>query len=248
MMRIRRGWRQVDVGSKAKLSAAAIGRHENGIIGSMHAMERHAGVFGLRLEMRLVGRAGELVRIGDEEHAAIVEAVAGTLRKLEFLIETEASFSEWGERGRVDLLAFDPRSRTLVVVEAKSQLLDLQDLFGALNVKERLASTLASRRGWQLERRTTVLAVAATSANREIVRAHPTLFAGFSVRTLSTLRDRSHDRILQWIKPSAAARGAWVAGRQRVRPAKRRPDLSSAAGYRKPVGSHAASERLTLTG
>ena len=101
-----------------------------------------------------------------------------------FRHEAEGSFSEWGERGRVDLLAFDPSTGTFVIVEVKTQLLDLQDLFGSLNVKERLAATVAERRRWKLRRQTVLLAVADTSANREIV-AHPALFADFVRRRLT---------------------------------------------------------------
>ncbi len=86
----------------------------------------------------MLGRAGALVRLGDEGHAAI-EVIASWFRSAGFDTETEAegSFSEWGERGRIDLLAFDPSTGTFVIVEVKTQLLDLQDLFGSLNVKER---------------------------------------------------------------------------------------------------------------
>lgn len=83
------------------------------------------------------------MRLSDEEHAAIVEVLATWFRAQGFVVDVEASFSEWGERGRIDLLAFDPRTRTLVIVEVKSQLLDLQDLFGSMDVKERLSSTIA---------------------------------------------------------------------------------------------------------
>ncbi len=75
----------------------------------------------------MLGRAGALVRLGDEEHAAIVEVIASWLRSAGFDTEAEGSFSEWGERGRIDLLAFDPSTGTFVIVEVKTQLLDLQD-------------------------------------------------------------------------------------------------------------------------
>lgn len=218
MLRLRRGMRQRDVAARAGLSAAAIGRHENGRIGSLSALEKHASVFGLRVEVRVLGRAGQLVRMADEEHAAIVEAVAAWFRAVGHQTETEASFSEWGERGRIDLLAFDPATGLLVVVEVKTQLLDLQDLFGSLNVKERLADTVAQRRGWVVRRRVSLLAVADTSANREIVRRHPTLFAEFARRRLSSAAFAPDDaRLLTWVSNEEAARPPWVAGRERVR-------------------------------
>jgi transcriptional regulator with XRE-family HTH domain len=218
MLRVRRGWRQGDVAAKARISRAAIGRHENGRIGSLSALERHAAVFSLRLDVRLLGRAGGLVRLADEEHAALGEAVALWLRDMGFEIETEASFSEWGERGRIDLLAFHPATGTLVLVEVKTQLLDLQDLFGSLGVKERLVGALADQRGWKVQRRVSVLAVAATSANHEIVRAHPALFEDFRRGQLTAAALTSgHRRILTWVSSEQASRQPWIAGRERVR-------------------------------
>lgn len=231
MLRVRKEWRQLDVAIRAKLSAAAIGRHENGSIGSLASLERHAAVFGLRLDVRVTGRAGQLVRLADEEHAAIVESLAAWFRDAGFLVEPEASFSEWGERGRIDLLAYDPRTGVLIIVEVKTQLLDLQDLFGSLNVKERLAATIAERRGWSVRRRVVVLAAASSAANREVVRGHAALFGGFERRKLTVAALRTGgERLLHWVSPDVAARRSWIAGRQRVRRA-RRPHLSSDEAY-----------------
>lgn len=234
MLRLRRDWRQSDVADKAGISSSAVGRHENGIIGSLGVFEQHAGVFGLRIDLRVIGRAGSLVRLADEEHARVVESVAAWFRSHGYLTETEASFSEWGERGRIDLLAFDPRTGTLVIVEVKTQLLDLQDLFGGLNVKERLAMTIARRRGWNATRQVTVLAVADVSANRRIVREHPSLFADFSVRRLSVAGLRNRHRVLHWVRPSAAE-SSWMAGRQRV--SRQRASGESANSHQRGVAT-----------
>jgi transcriptional regulator with XRE-family HTH domain len=215
MLRLRRDWRQADVAAKAGISSSVVGRHENGVIGSLEPFGKHAAVFGLRVDIRLLGRSGSLVRLGDEEHARMVEAVAAWFRDHGFLTETEASFSEWGERGRMDLLAIDRAAGTLVIVEAKTQLLDLQDLFGSLNVKERLATTMARRRGWDVIRRATVLAVASTAANRRVVREHPSLFAEFVGRGLTAAALRSGGRRIHWMNADGNA-GTWLAGRQRV--------------------------------
>jgi transcriptional regulator with XRE-family HTH domain len=228
MLRIRKDWRQEDVAAKAGLSPSAIGRQERGWTRSLTALERHAAVFDLRVEMRLVGRGGDVVRLADDEHAAIIESLAAWCRDHGFVTEPEASFSEWGERGRIDLLAFDPRIGTLVIVEVKTQLVDLQELFGALNVRMRLSSTIAERRGWRVRRAVTVLAVADTSANRAIVRSHRTLFGGFESRRLSLAAlGRDSARLLHWARPAAASRSSWIGGRQRVR---RQPPQSSADG------------------
>lgn len=217
MVRIRRGLRQRDVAEHAGLSPSVVARHERGVVRSLVTLDRHAAALGLRLDVRLSGRSGELVRLADEEHAAIVDHLARWFREAGFVVELEASFSEWGERGRVDLLAHDPRSRVLVVVEVKTLLLDLQQLFGSLNVHERLATTIARRRGWSVDSCVSVLIVADTASNRSVVRAHGSLFGAFAVRRLTRSALSGADRLLVWLAPKRAGRMTWIAGKERVR-------------------------------
>jgi len=218
VVRVRREWRQSDVAARAGVSASVVARHEWGRINSVLMFERHASALDLRLDVRLVGRSGELVRMVDEEHAAIVDSIADWLRRSGFEVDVEVSFSEWGERGRIDLLAYDPRSRTVVIVEVKTLLLDLQELLGSLDVRERLIGTIARRRGWTIERRVTLLAVAASAANRAVVRSHAALFQPFTVRRLGKPALDTAGRALVWITPQRSSRRTWVAGRERVRP------------------------------
>ena len=217
MVRIRREWRQSDVAERARVSASVVARHERGMINSLAMLDRHASALDVRLDLRLLGRSGHLVRMADEEHAAIVESIADWLRRSGFQVQAEASFSEWGERGRIDLLAYDPHAGTVVIVEVKTLLLDLQELLGGLDVRERLVAVIARRRGWRIERRVTMLAVAASAANRTVVRSHSALFQPFTVRRLGQSGLDAAGRILVWITPQRMARRTWVTGRERVR-------------------------------
>lgn len=94
MVRIRRGYRQRDVAVRAGVSSSVIARQERGIIRSLDALERHSAALELRIDVRLSGRSGEVVRLADEEHAAIVELLAGWFRDAGFVVELEAGFSE----------------------------------------------------------------------------------------------------------------------------------------------------------
>lgn len=219
MLRIRRGWRLRDVAQRCGLSTATVGRTELGSIGSVRVLRAHAAALDVRAEWRLVGRGADLARLLDEEHAAIVEALAAAFQRDGWRVEAEASYSEYGERGRVDLLAFHADGRILAVVEVKTELADLQDLFGGLSVKARLAPRLAGRLNWGAARVVSVLAVAATARNRSVVGLHPALFGPFERRWL---RERGlpmldQDRVLLWIPASAVGRRRWLAGRRRVR-------------------------------
>lgn len=113
-----------------------------------------------------------------------MELLARWLRDAAFIVELEASFSEWGERGRIDLLACDPASRLL------------QELLGSVNVRERLAATIGGHRGWDVDRCVTLLAVADVVSNRSIVRDHPSLFGSFRARRLSRSALAGTDRLL----------------------------------------------------
>jgi transcriptional regulator with XRE-family HTH domain len=219
MMRIRRGWRLRDVADRARLSPATIGRTELGSITSVSVVRAHAAVLDMRVEWRVTGRGADVARLLDAEHAAIVETLAATLATAGWQAEAESSYSEYGERGRIDLLAFDPSTKRLAVVEVKTELADLQDLFGSLNAKTRLAPGIGRRKGWHSSRAVTVLAVAATATNRSIVGGHPALFSPFEHRWFRghRLPRFGGDRLLLWIPAAAAGRRSWLAGRRRVR-------------------------------
>jgi transcriptional regulator with XRE-family HTH domain len=220
MLRIRRGWRLRDVAVRCGLSPATIGRTELGSIQSVAVLRAHAAVLDLRVEIRVVGRGTDVARLLDEEHAAIVESLARNLMRAGWAVEAEASYSEYGERGRIDLLAFHAASATLAVVEVKTELADLQDLFGSLDVKVRLAPRLGVRKGWRASRVVSVLAVAVTAANQSVVGEHPALFSSLARQSLRDrgFRARDQERVLLWVPASAAGRRTWLAGRRRVRP------------------------------
>ena len=219
VVRLRRGLRQTDVGAAAGMSASAIARHERGHFSSLSGLERHAAALELRVNIRLLSRGGELDRLLDDEHAAIVETVARALKGAGHSVQPEVSFSEWGERGRYDLLCLHRPTGVLTVVEAKSELTSIQDLLGTLDAKRRLAPAVAQRLGWSAGAVKVVLAVAATSRNHRVVASHPALFADFEKHLLTAhhLSNVSPAKMLLWVTPMRAGRVRWVAGRRRTR-------------------------------
>jgi hypothetical protein len=223
--------RQVDVAKMARLSPSAISRHEGGRFNSIRRLRRHAESVDLRLDLRLLGRGGELERLADDEHAAIVETVARLMRQEEYELAAELTFNERGERGRYDLFACERRSESAMVVEVKGELTGLESMLGSMDVKLRLAATVAGRLGWPIRRRKLVLVVAATSRNRHIVAAHHSTFASFEQHQLGRrwLRPPAPDRLLLWVTPACAGRQRWIAGRRRVQ--------SPSAAQGRPRGS-----------
>lgn len=223
MARFRRGWTQRQLALRARISPATVSRIEGGeaLRYRLETIQRHGEALGMRVELQVTGRGGETDRLLDDEHAAIAEYVARLATASGWLVAAEASFSVYGERGRIDVLAFDPRTGVLLVVEVKSEIANIQELFGSLGVKERHARSTAAERGWSAGTVAVLLAVASADRNHRIVRAHPILFARF---------ERHAGRIHQWLRrprptsglllyvPAAiASRPGWMAARRRVR-------------------------------
>lgn len=91
-----------------------------------------------------------LDRLLDEGHAALVGAIAVLLKGDGWQVEFEVTFAHFGDRGSIDVLAWHEQSRTLLVIEVKTELGSIDGLLRPLDVKVRLAARLAiDRFGWR---------------------------------------------------------------------------------------------------
>lgn len=178
-LRRRRQWRQVDLARQARVSRTAISRVERGGADrlTVRTLGRVADALGARLECRLLWNGEALDRLLDEAHAALVETFVRWLASLGWEMATEVSFSIQGERGSIDILAFHPSTATLLVVEAKSVVPDVQATFVALDRKTRLAGEIARGRGWRPSRLGRLLVVRDDRTARRRVSAHTATFA-----------------------------------------------------------------------
>ena len=94
-------------------------------------------------------RGAELPRLIDQRHADLTGQVVGALRQARWDVCVEYSFNWRGERGCVDVLAWRPDRRAVLVVEVKTQIVDVQELFSTLNRKRRIVPAIkASELGW----------------------------------------------------------------------------------------------------
>ena len=99
----------------------------------------------------------------------LVEEVVRVLRSANWVVATEVSFNEFGERGSIDVLAFHRETRSLLVIEVKTTIADAQDLQASLDRKVRLARKIAADRGWHARSVAKVLVLVDTRANRQRV-------------------------------------------------------------------------------
>jgi transcriptional regulator with XRE-family HTH domain len=150
-MRTRRGWRQEDLARVAKASREMVGRIERGHADSVALgdLRRVTAALDGRLDTVVRWHGGDLGRLLSARHSAMHESMAlqlGSLRDWRF--EPEVSFSIYGERGVIDILGWNAVARALLVIELKTEFVDMNETMGTLDRKDRLAVVIARERGW----------------------------------------------------------------------------------------------------
>ena len=148
-LRRRRGWRQSDVAARAGMSQSLVSRIERGHLGtvSLEVIRRVAAALEMRLDLTPRWRGGDLDRVLTARHAALSAWAVTELQARGWVVRPEVTFSIWGERGSVDLLAWHPGRRALLVVEVKTELVDPHALLGQVDRYRRLAPDLAASEG-----------------------------------------------------------------------------------------------------
>jgi transcriptional regulator with XRE-family HTH domain len=178
-VRLERRLRQSDVGRIAGCDQSVVSDLEAGRLEavSLRTARRVGTALGIDLIVEARWRGGAADRLIDRRHAAIVDYVARALRVAGWIAERELSFNEYGERGSVDLVAWHAEQRSLLIVEVKTALTDLQAMLVSMSRKIRLVPKVVAReRGWHRLHLGRVLVVASTSANRSVVARHQAMF------------------------------------------------------------------------
>jgi len=214
-LRIRSRLTQQQLADRVAMSRGSVARIEQGRASAVTVatLERVAASLGARVFVRLSWQGEGLDRLLDRRHAGTVEAVVEFLRARGWDVATEVSFNEWGERGSVDVLAFDRASQALVVIEVKTAIGDAQQLLAVLDRKVRLAPKIARQRGWRPACVSALLVVVESRTNRlHVSRLASTFMTSFPDRNVVVKR---------WIgdpDPSRPLRGLWFlhTGREAV--------------------------------
>lgn len=177
-VRIRRGMRQLDVAASAGVTQASVSRLERGELQGM-TVERIRAIgtaVGMLIDLTPRWQGGELDRLLGARHSHLHEVVARRFAALpEWTILPEVTFSVYGERGAIDVLAWHARTRTVLVIELKTEVVDVQELLGTLDRKRRLARGIARDRGWDAAVVATWVILADGRTNRRRVEAHATV-------------------------------------------------------------------------
>ena len=176
-VRRRRGLRQSDLARVAGVSPSTVSRIERGHLASCTFLtaDRVVSTLDIRLDLVPRWRGGELDRLLNAGHSAMHELIARRLSAVPgWRFAPEASFSVYGERGVIDVLAWHEVRRALLVVELKTAIVDVQDLLATMDRRRRLAVRIGKERGWATNGATTSawVVIADTRTNRARLAAH----------------------------------------------------------------------------
>ena len=118
-LRRRQRLTQDRLSERSRTSRSEVGRAERGEADRLRVatLDRIPNALGARLELRLSWNGEALDRLLDAGHAALVDEVVRRLRTAGWDCAVEVSSNVRGERGAVDVLAFHPWTRMLLVVE-----------------------------------------------------------------------------------------------------------------------------------
>ena len=195
---------QAQVGAVAGVGRSVISQIEQGRLEetSLRIIRRVGSSLGVSLSIDPHWRGVELVKLLDERHAALVRAVVDRLLALGWQPLPEHTFNEWGERGSIDVFAWQAIDRAVLCVEVKTRVADLQDLLSTEDRKRRLAPTLARKLGWKPVIIGSVLVLPDETWARHAVDRYRTIFdAKFPRRTID---------IRRWLKsPARDIGGIW---------------------------------------
>lgn len=192
---------------------------------------------GGRIDFVVRWQGGELDRLLNSRHSQLHESLAQMFESLaDWQIAAEVSFNIRGERGVVDILAWHAATRTLLVIELKTDIVDMNEMLGTLDRKTRLAKTIARERGWFPERVAVWLVIAESSMNRRRVARHASVLRrafpddGRRVRGWLAAPEASFRGLSFWSNAASAGTKPGFATPRRVRlPKSRRKAQKSAA-------------------
>ena len=147
------------------------GRLDGVSIGTLLTVAR---VLDVQVSISARSRGADLDRLVNAKHAALHESVArwfeGALP--EWVLAPEVSYSIFGERGVIDILAWHAETRALLVIELKTDVVEVEDLIAQMGRRARLARRIAAERGWYPASVSVWVIVAASRTNRARLAAH----------------------------------------------------------------------------
>lgn len=223
-LRARHRWRQRDLAVRAGVSRDAVSRVERGHLGgaTFSTVARLVAALDATLVVEIRWQGADLDRLVDQYHARLQDITAQRLTASGWMAQAEVSFNHFGDRGSCDVVAWHPATRTILVVEVKTRLGDVQDTLRRLDVKARLGPVIAGQLNWPRPASVSrALVLAEDRTSRRVVASHETLFASFATRGWAAARwlqrPTPGGRALLWFEKLPNSGGTRVTRIERVR-------------------------------
>lgn len=205
IIRTRQGLRQADVGAIAGVSQDEVSLVERGHLTQvpLGTLRRIFEAAGASLLQDVRWRGGDLDRLRDARHAGLVSAFALSAGEFGWASMPEVTYSEFGERGSIDLLCTNEPALAIAVTEMKTGLTSIEATVRKLDEKARLAPGLVFRQfGWRPRIVARILVLPdTTTARRQVAAAAGLLEPALPARTIE---------LRAWMKrPAAPIAGIW---------------------------------------
>lgn len=192
-----RRWTQAQLAARARISRSMVAGVECGSAdASIETLDHIARALDgqLIVDLRLpsvIGHADQL----DAAHARCVAAARRSLERRGYVCAVECEIVDGRLRGWIDLLAFDPASGRLLVIEVKTELRDVGGLQRQVGWYQRAAPAVARGLGWSVGTTIVVVVFLATDVNdAALVANRDTFSATFPLRG-KAVRDLLVERI-----------------------------------------------------
>ena len=178
-IRLKAGLSQSELAARAGVSQSTVSRIECGRLGNLPLELIVAVARALQVDLQLVvrWRGPELDRLLDARHARLVGLVDEALLARGWEVELEYSFNRYGDRGSVDVVAWQQDRAAILLVEVKTRLVDIQDLLSSMHKKRSVVpETWRAQHGMRPSHVGSVLVLPDATVHRSAVARQSAIF------------------------------------------------------------------------
>lgn len=143
-LRRRKGWRHEDLAAASGVPQSTISEIERGHLDGVPLRTLRAVFAALDAggDIDLRWRGGAVDRLMDERHAGLVERIVRALVAAGWQAVPEVTYSQYGERGSIDVVGVRLDVRAALIVEAKWEITAIEETNRRFDPKIRLAPTI----------------------------------------------------------------------------------------------------------